>query len=222
MQGKHLVRRLLTASTPVTILDGVYYPDELTSSLPHSSRSILTVTKGDIRNTTLLSQAFTPDIVGVVHLAAVSRVLWCLDNEADCRDINERGTQLVLEALSRLNAEDNGRRWFVLASSIDVYGDMEKPANTYAATKLAAEKVLETHLEAIKKKLKKGGANWWKLRRGGALHAVALRLSNVYGSVYDHVDRLVPSITTQALSHQVIQISGGHQHVRLSMHHFTL
>ena len=214
LQGKHLVRRLLTASTPVTILDAIYYPDELASSLSPSARSLLKVVKGDIRNTTLLSDVFTPDVVGVVHLAAVSRVLRCLQNEADCRDINERGTKLVLEALSDLNAKDNGRRWFILASSGDVY-DMEKSVNLHGTTKLAAEKVLETHLEAVKKKLGKESDKWWKWGRGGALHAVVLRLSNVYGSVYDHVERLVPSVTTQALSHQVIQISGGHQHVRL-------
>ncbi|KAF8338858.1 uncharacterized protein EI90DRAFT_3117929 [Cantharellus anzutake] len=216
--GKHIVRRLLSASTPVTLLDATWRPDELLPSLTSSSRSLLKVVKGDIRNTTLLSDILTPDIVGIVHLGAVSRVLLCLENEADCWDINERGTKLTLEALSNLNARDNGRRWFVLASSREVYGDMppgkenipfkedteKKPVNAYGASKLASEKAVEAHLEQIKKQ-----------KRGGSIHAIALRLSNVYGSIYDHVERLLPSIATQALSHQLIQISGGEQHFDL-------
>ncbi len=217
--GKRVVRRLLATSTPVTILDMIDPSKELFPLLSPSTWPLLKTFKGDIRNTTLLSEIMTPDIVGVVHLAAVSRVLWCLENEADCWDVNERGTKLILDALSTINAKDNGRRWFILASSREVYGDMpkgrendlfkedaeKKPANVYGASKLAAEKTLQSHLESLEAK-----------KARGTLHAVALRLSNVYGSVYDHVERLVPSIATQALSHQIIQISGGQQHVRRS------
>ncbi|KAF8338856.1 uncharacterized protein EI90DRAFT_2908028 [Cantharellus anzutake] len=216
--GKHIVRRLLSASTPVTLLDAAWRPKELLPSLTPSSRSLLKVVKGDFRNTTLLSDILTPDIVGIVHLGGVSRVLLCLENEADCWDINERGTKLALEALSNLNAKDNGRRWFVLASSIAVYGDMppgrenvpfeedteKKPVNAYGASKLASEKAVQAHLEEVKKQ-----------KGGGSIHAVALRLSVVYGSIYDHVERFLPSIAMQALSHQLIQISGGEQHFDL-------
>lgn len=211
----------MASGKPVTILDKLFYPDELDSlssslSYPRSYTSkspLLKVHIGDIRNTTLLSEIFTSDVVGVVHLAAVSRVLWCLENEADCWDVNERGTQSVLDALTNLNAKDSGKRWFVLASSREVYGnplrdrptteDMERiPANVYGASKLAAENVVTKHLDAL------------NIRRApGTLHVIALRLSNIYGGVYDHLERLIPSITTQALSHQVIQISGGQQNV---------
>ena len=223
--GKPIVQRLLASGKPVTTLDKLFYPDELDSLSPslsyppsYTSKSpLLKVHIGDIRNTTLLSEIFTSDVVGVVHLAAVSRVLWCLENEADCWDVNQRGTQLVLDALTNLNAKDSGKRWFVLASSREVYGnplhdnptteDMErKPANVYGASKLAAENVVTKHLDALNTR-----------RAPGTLRVIALRLSNIYGGVYDHLERLIPSITTQALSHQVIQISGGQQNVsRLS------
>jgi len=183
-----------------------------------SKSPLLTVHVGDIRNTTLLSEVFTQDVVGVVHLAAVSRVLWCLENEADCWDVNERGTQLVLDALTDLNRGDKGKRWFVLASSREVYGnplngsekpttedDDRTPANVYGASKLAAENVVTKHLASLK-------------ARKGTLRVIALRLSNVYGGIYDHLERLIPSITTQALSHQIIQISGGQQNVSYITH----
>ena len=220
--GKHLVHRLLVSGRPVTVLDKIFYPDELDSLPSSSSRyhfsrsSLLKVYIGDIRNTTLLSEVFTPDVIGVVHLAAISRVLWCLENEADCRDVNERGTQLVLDALTNINDKDKGKRWFILASSREVYGnpsygddklttaenDERRPANVYGASKLAAENVATKHLDALKAR-----------KAPGTIRVIALRLSNVYGGVYDHLERLIPSITTQALSHQVIQISGGQQNV---------
>lgn len=185
---------LLATSTPVTVIDTIFFEDEL-EYLPPSSRSLLDV--------------------GVVHLAAVSRVLWCLENEADCWDVNERGTQMVVDGLAELNKRDGGKRWFILASSREVYGDAKDnkpikedaekaPANIYGASKLAAEVVIEKHLRSAK-----------QYRSSGSIHFIALRLSNVYGGVYDHLERLVPSIVTQALSHQVIQISGGQQHVSL-------
>lgn len=207
------MRRLLRKGTSVTILDTTYYPEELEPFLS-ASGALPNVHIGDIRNTTALSAVFTSDVVGAIHLAAVSRVLWCLENEDDCWDVNERGTKMVLNALSNLNRKDSGKRWFILASSREVYGNArdagptaedaeKKPTNIYGASKLAAERVVEKHLRSLEEQ-----------RAPGSLHAIALRLSNVYGGAYDHVERLVPSITTQALSHQIIQIAGGQQNVR--------
>lgn len=120
---------------------------------------------------------------------------------------------MVVDGLAELNSRDRGKRWFILASSREVYGDAKDdqpiredaekaPANIYGASKLAAEVVIEKHIKSAKQQ-----------RSSGSIHFIALRLSNVYGGVYDHLERLVPSIVTQALSHQVIQISGGQQHV---------
>lgn len=118
----------------------------------------------------------------------------------------------MLESLEQLNRNVQGRRWFILASSLEVYGDMTtatplcedaptQPLSVYGASKLAAERVVETHVRNI------GSSS--------ALRAISLRLSNVYGGSFDHEDRLVPAITTQALWNQVIQVSGGQQIVRL-------
>ncbi|KAF8307213.1 hypothetical protein DL93DRAFT_2232275 [Clavulina sp. PMI_390] len=215
--GKHIVRRLLASSTQVTILDTLFYPDELShaSSENQGGQPLLRFHLGDIRNATALTSALTPDVVGVIHLAAVSRVAWCLQNANDCMDVNERGTKLVFDALAQLNEKDHGNRWFILASSREVYGDAgrgnpvpfrendeTKPANAYGASKLAAERVVQSRISDL---MRQSGTS------SGSIHAMALRLSNVYGGIHDHLERLVPSITTQALSHQVIQISGGEQ-----------
>ncbi|KAF8309132.1 NAD(P)-binding protein [Clavulina sp. PMI_390] len=214
--GKDIVRRLLASNTPVTIIDTLFYPNELSHpSRDLENQSLLRVHVDDIRNTTALASALTPDVVGIVHLAAVSRVAWCVQNQNDCIDVNERGTELVFDALTRLNTKDHGKRWFILASSREVYGDAgsgnlvtfredaeKKPVNAYGASKLAAERIVQRHIEDLIRKADSSA---------GSIHAAALRLSNVYGGLQDHLERLVPSITTQALSHQVIQISGGEQ-----------
>lgn len=163
---------------------------------------------GDIRNVTLLSSVFTPDVVGVVHLASISRVVQCAENPRDCTDVDERGTQLVFDSLEQLNSQDQGKRWFILASSVEVYSEttaaitlhedaQTKPSSVYGKSKLAAERAVET-------------------RSSDTLPAVSLRLSHVYGGSYDHNDRLIPSIATQALWNQVIQVSGTQQTVCLS------
>ena len=101
----------------------------------------------------------------------------------------------------------------MLASSREIYGNpkifpvMEDsaavPANVYGESKLRAERALDRFMD----KMKNDG-------KAGSVYAIALRLSNTYGGAFDHVERLIPSIVTQALSHQVIQIVGGKQDVR--------
>ncbi|KAF8307239.1 hypothetical protein DL93DRAFT_2177708 [Clavulina sp. PMI_390] len=212
--GKSITRRLLASNTPVTILETSFHPDEL----PRTSlenQALLRVHAGDIRNTTALASALTLDVVGVIHLAAVSRVAWCQRNSNDCMDVNERGTEIVFDALTQLNTKDHGKRWFILASSLEVYGDGSlgsdvpireddetKPGNAFGLSKLAAESIVQSRISGLMRET---------TSPSGGIHAVVLRLSNVYGDIYDHSERLVPSITTQALSHQAIQISGGEQ-----------
>ncbi|WVR09270.1 hypothetical protein IAU60_006335 [Kwoniella sp. DSM 27419] len=190
--GKQLVRRLLTSNTPVTVLDLIFHPDEIEGihrDLPQADH-LLKVMYGDIRDEQVLERAFTSDTIGVIHLAAVSRVGWCLDNEPDCEDVNVRGTDLVLGMMER-KVNDG---WFIQASSREVYGNAQvtpvtedtpnEPANAYGSTKSAAEAVVRSHRS----------------------RAILLRLSNVYGGLRDHHERLIPAIITNALAHRPIQM----------------
>lgn len=176
----------------------IFFENELDNIRHQYPRADLKVVIGDIRDQHALSSALTSDVVGVIHLAAVSRVLWCLENERDCEDVNVRGTEAVLSALKG--------GWFIQASSREVYGDARtfpvveeaelKPANAYGGTKARAE-------DAILKIVQRRSTN--------PLHAIMLRFSNVYGGPADHRERLIPSIMTNALSHRPIQIVGGDQ-----------
>ncbi|KAJ7780326.1 hypothetical protein DFH07DRAFT_470062 [Mycena maculata] len=215
--GKHLVRRLLSSHTVVTVLDLIFDPEE--HNYPDAAR--LNWINADIRNSTALDLALTPDVTGVFHLAAVSRVLHCLENEPDCIDVNERGTGAVLAAIER--RPESSRPWFILASSREVYGRNQTssaaddvPSTVYGLSKLKAENLVRRrarHINAFN--TRPSHANHIHVFGKRPFHAAILRLPSVYGSSYDHSDRLVTSLVSRALAHQSLQIMGGEQEIDL-------
>ena len=216
--GKHLIRRLLATNTRMIILDPIFHSNELEANYSDhpkaATHGLLTYIPGDIRNTTLLDQVFQEESVsGVINLAAVSRVLWCLENRKDCESVNVDAVGIVLDSMRK---NQGGLPWLIQASSREVYGDTKPghavresdemiPSNIYGETKLKAERVIEGFMEGLERE-----------GEGEGLQAIALRLSNVYGGEKDHRERLVPAITAQAISHRPIQMVGGDQFVSLT------
>ena len=134
-------------------------------------------------------------IDGIVHLAAISRVAWGESDPEACRDINERGTQAIVDlAVSAPN-----KPWLIFASSREVYGDPQSklvgeddplgPVNVYGKSKLAGEVIV-------------GAA------RDAGLQTSILRLSNVYGGPRDHADRAVPALVGRAVANLPITLTG--------------
>lgn len=133
-------------------------------------------------------------VSGVVHLAAVSRVI---DGERDpdhCRHTNLVGLRNVIGAAIR----SPRKPWFVFVSSREIYGNVAGPAdedtraaprNTYAWTKLAGE-----HMTA--------------LAREAGLCANICRLSTVYGALDDYPDRVVPAFCRAAAAGGEISVHG--------------
>ena len=60
----------------------------------------------------------------MVHLASISCMVQCAENPQDCTDVDERGTWLIRGSLEQLNSQDQGKQWFILASSVEVYSEM--------------------------------------------------------------------------------------------------
>ncbi|HWS75499.1 MAG TPA: NAD(P)-dependent oxidoreductase [Quisquiliibacterium sp.] len=129
---------------------------------------------------------------GVVHLAAVSRVV---DGERDplaCREVNVGGTRVLLEA-ARARPEPP---WVIYASSREVYGQParlpadeaapRRPVNAYGRTKVEAEDLVNE----------------------AGLRSAVLRFSNVYGSTDDHVDRVVPAFARNAVLGRPLRVDG--------------
>jgi UDP-glucose 4-epimerase len=140
-------------------------------------------------------QAKLDNCIGIVHLAAVSRVVWGEKDPELCWQTNVIGTQNILRA-----AQDSPLKpWVIYASSREVYGQQQNlpieidaeyiPMNIYARSKVAAEKEV---LQARKYQLR----------------TAVVRYSSVYGSVYDHKDRVVPAFCRAAVLGNLLKIEG--------------
>ena len=149
---------------------------------------------GDVRDPGRVREAVA-GCRGVVHLAAVSRVIWAERAPDDCRSTNVGGLRRVLEAAF----EQPAPPWVVFASSREVYGRLRclpatedaplSPVNVYGRSKIEGERLVE---EA----------------RACGLRAATVRLSNVYGSVLDHADRVVPAFARAAVEGSAIRVDG--------------
>ncbi|WAS91386.1 NAD-dependent epimerase/dehydratase family protein [Nannocystis punicea] len=152
---------------------------------------------GDIRDAETVRRAVLK-CTGIIHLAAVSRVVWGERDPAACRATNIRGTRLILEAAHASPI----RPWVIFASSREVYGQPRRlpvtedaalaPINVYGDTKVAGERLVA---EA----------------RGLGLGVAIVRLSNVYGSLADHHDRVIPAFVRAAVRGAPLRVDGpGH------------
>lgn len=149
---------------------------------------------GDVRDPVDVKKALH-GCIGIVHLAAVSRVVWGERDPDLCWKTNVEGFRNVLEAAGQLAVKP----WVIFASSREVYGQPERlpadeetplrPVNVYARSKVAGEQLVA---EA----------------RDRGLRACVIRLSNVYGSTRDHPDRVVPAFARAALLRQPLRIDG--------------
>lgn len=129
---------------------------------------------------------------GVVHLAAMSRVAVAEANPEACWSTNVGGTENVLRA-----AEACLRRpWVLFASSREVYGQPAelpvgedeplRPLNVYGRAKVRGEELVSA----------------------SSLVTGIVRLSNVYGRVTDHADRVVPAFARAAANGERVRVDG--------------
>lgn len=147
----------------------------------------------DLRHSSAVASALY-GVDGVVHLAAVSRVVWAERNPTLCREINERA---FAELVSLCESE---QPWLIFSSSREVYGQQDqlpiteaaalRPVNTYAQSKVFGEQLVAR-------------------ARAVGMTANVIRLSNVYGSVHDHSDRVIPAFARAAATGGPIRIEGG-------------
>jgi UDP-glucose 4-epimerase len=152
--------------------------------------------QGDVRDLERLEK-LAEGCCGIVHLAAVSRVISGEKNPELCWDVNVNGTHSVLEAALKSST----RPWVIYASSREVYGQQDTlpvnefasllPINIYAKSKVASEKHVLQY-------------------RDKGLQTAILRFSNVYGSVNDYVDRVIPAFCRAAAFDGTIRIDGSH------------
>lgn len=149
---------------------------------------------GDVTDARAMQDALR-GIDGIIHLAAVSRVV---DGERDpelCRLTNVEATR----ALLKLALESDRAPWFIQASSREVYGQQDRlpvpedaalaPRNVYARCKVEGERLT-------------GEA------RSAGLTSAVVRFSNVFGDTLDHADRVVPAFARAAAEGAGVRVDG--------------
>jgi nucleoside-diphosphate-sugar epimerase len=177
--GRALLPRLAAAGTEARRFD-------LREPAPSDRR--------DIRDEDAL-RAAAAGATGIIHLAAVSRVIAGETDPARCWAVNVEATA----ALLRVAANAPRRPWVLYASSREVYGQQsslpvpedapKQPLNIYARSKLAAE--LRVAAAAAE-----------------GMNSSVVRFSSVYGDTDDHADRVVPAFARGAAAHETLRIDG--------------
>jgi len=159
--------------------------------------------QSDINNYEVLKELFDNIIFdGIVHLAAVSRVVVAQNNPNECIRTNINGTMILLKALENSKTQHN-KPWLIFGSSREVYGETEKlpvkenfekkPINIYGESKLIGEDLFNEFASKNKN------------------NCLILRFSNVYGNKYDLMDRVVPKFITSIYLDKYLIIEGGNQ-----------
>lgn len=100
----------------------------------------------DTRNPAAIDAALD-GVTGVIHLAAVSRVVWAQRDPELAQAVNVEAMRSLIGAV----AKRRQRPWIVFVSSREVYGEPRKlpvredaplaPLNAYARTKVAGEQL---------------------------------------------------------------------------------
>ena len=159
-------------------------------------------TRGDIKDYQTVQKVVDGKDI-IVHLAAVSRVVWGQQDPYNCWLTNLVGTVNVLEACRK----SESRPVLLEASSREVYGEPlylpvneshpKRPKSVYGLTKLGAERACLSYSDTS------------GLDR--AVNHAIMRFSNVYGSERDLPERVIPKFMNQALRGEDITLYGGEQ-----------
>jgi len=154
--------------------------------------------KADLQNIDAVNK-IVKNADGIIHLGAVSRVVWAEDNPHTCIDVNIKGTLNILKSVKK----QNKKPWIVFGSSREVYGETNGesisenlpliPINIYGISKVAAEQLIKSYSQQ------------------NNMRALALRFSNVYGGLTDILDRVIPRFIINSLLNKPVEIHGGEQ-----------
>jgi UDP-glucose 4-epimerase len=160
--GSTIVRALLEQGDFVRVLDN------FSTGKPENLAGLkVEMLEGDLRDPAMVAEA-VKDIDFAFHEAAFVSVPQSMEDPLPCFEINQRGTEILLEAARKADVKR-----VVLASSAAVYGDLEqmpleehfplRPLSPYAVSKRVDELYAEMYTRSF------------------GLDVVALRYFNVYG-----------------------------------------
>jgi len=188
--GAHLAEQLATERHEVALFDVAYERERFASQFKQIRGDI---TKGN----DLDKLPANTDIV--VHCAAISRAELAERQPERCMNVNVIG----LDNIVRWSLRQKAVPHIIFASSREVYGNpdtlpvpeshLRQPRSTYGRSKALGEALLAYY------------------GTGHNQPYTILRFSNVYGSVHDLPERVVPAFARNALSNLPLTLFGGEQ-----------
>ena len=192
--GRSVVAEFRRHGADVVVVDRQPFPGDPVSTV-----------LGDLTDPSVRDAAVTPDLTGIVHLAAITSVLRSAEQPQETFDTNVAVTQALLEL-----ARQRGVGQFVLASTNAVVGDVgtdtitenhpPRPLTPYGATKAACEMLLSGYAGSY------------------GLATCALRFTNIYGPGMAAKDSFVPRLMRAALAGGGVQVYGDGKQARDLVH----
>lgn len=192
--GSSVVELLLRAGYRVRVLDKLVYGDDaIRGLLDHPALELVV---GDFRNVGTVVTA-TRDVDAVIHLGAIVGDPACALDEELTVEVNLSATKLLAEV-----ARARGVRRFLFASTCSVYGASPEildetsrlnPVSIYAATKLAAERILVAMADET-------------------FAPIRVRFGTIFGlSARKRFDLVVNLLSAKAVTEGRITVFGGNQ-----------
>ncbi|MCQ4079554.1 NAD-dependent epimerase/dehydratase family protein [Streptomyces sp. RB6PN25] len=183
--GRTIVRALTEAGARVRVAD-------LT---PPSAHPAVDSVVGDLHDPRIQAAAVTPEVTGIIHLAARTSVLESVADPAGVHAANVTITAGLLDLARRA-----GVSRFLLASTNAVVGDVGetrihediplRPLTPYGATKAACEMLLAGYAGSY------------------SMTTCAVRLTNIYGPGMAHKDSFVPRLMRAARDGEGVSVYG--------------
>lgn len=192
--GRSVVPEFRRLGVDVVVADRTPYPDDGVEMV-----------QGDLTDPAVRDRAVTPDLAGIVHLAAITSVLRSAEQPQETYANNVEMTQGLLEL-----ARQRGVQPFLLASTNAVVGNVGtctiteasplRPLTPYGATKAACEMLLSGYAGAY------------------GMVTCALRFTNIYGPGMAAKDSFVPRLMRAALAGGGVQVYGDGTQARDLVH----
>ena len=190
--GRTLQEKLCKLNNNITLLD-IKKPFAINSAL-------VTYIQTDICDQEKMQYIFTEyQFDGIIHLAAVSRVVEAQNNPQKCEKTNLGGIYSLLNGVEKTKQKP----WLIFGSSREVYGESVNLPVKENAEKIAVNIYGETKI--------KGENLFLEFSKIHDLNCAIIRFSNVYGNRYDIFDRVIPKFIRAIVSRETLTIEGGDQ-----------
>lgn len=190
--GRTLQEKLYKLSHKITILD---------KKKPFAVDSeLVTYVQANVCDRKKMQSVFsTHQFDGVIHLAAVSRVVEAQNNPQKCKRTNLGGIYSLLNGMEEIEQKP----WLIFGSSREVYGEATDLPVKENAQKVAVNIYGETKI--------KGENLFLQFSKKYKLNCGIIRFSNVYGNRYDIFDRVIPRFIRAIITGEILTIEGGDQ-----------